>query len=108
MTLFSSRAPLAALLVLLSGATPPAPREAAKAEPPSLLKPEEIHLRNLRQLSFGGENAEACWSLEGGWFSLQARREAEGCARIYRLNVDEPHPTPLPISSGKGATTCAH
>ena len=27
----------------------------------------EVHLRNIRQLTFGGQNAEAYWSKDGKW-----------------------------------------
>ncbi len=70
--------------------------------------PEEVHFGDLRQLTFGGENAEAYWSFDGKQLSLQARKEGEGCDRIYRLEVDAPSPKLLPVSSGEGATTCAH
>ena len=34
----------------------------AAALPPPTLDPREVHLADLRQLSRGGENAEAYWS----------------------------------------------
>jgi Tol biopolymer transport system component len=86
-------------------AMPPAattPRAAGGAVFPG----EETHLADLRQLTFGGENAEAYWSFDGTQLSLQARPTGEGCDRIYRMTVAAP--TPVPVSSGKGATTCAH
>ncbi len=109
------RAPVRALLpaLLLSCATPsgtgPAPAPEAAA-PPTLLPalPEEVHLGQLRQMTFGGENAEAYWSFDGKQLSLQARHEGEGCDKIYRLEVDAPNPKPVLVSSGQGATTCAH
>jgi Tol biopolymer transport system component len=91
-------------------ATPgvPAPSGAPTA---ARLSPEEgKFLADLRQLTFGGENAEAYFSFDGQHLSLQARREGEGCDRIYRMPVGtsgEP-PRAQPVSSGKGATTCAH
>ena len=71
-----------------------------------VLLPQETHLGELQQLSFGGENAEAYWSFDGRSLSLQARKDGEGCDRIYTLALD--NPVPKQLSSGKGATTCSH
>src|SRR3954465_6198681 len=43
---------------------------AAKAEPPS----SEPHLKNIKQLTFGGENAEAYWSFDGEQLIMQAHQ----------------------------------
>jgi Tol biopolymer transport system component len=67
----------------------------------------ETHLGDLRQLTFGGENAEAYWSFDGKELIFQARGPGEDCDRIWRLPLQEPL-RPLPVSSGKGATTCAY
>ena len=32
---------------------------------PAVIHPDETHLRNLRQLTFGGQNAEGYWSADG-------------------------------------------
>jgi len=77
----------------------------APAPKPALL-PNEAHLADLRQLTFGGENAEAYWSFDGKQLSFQARRGGEGCDRIRRITLDSLDE--LLVSSGKGATTCAH
>ena len=68
--------------------------------------PEEIHLADLRRLTYGGQNAEAYWSFDGTQLSFQARRPGEQCDRIYRMSAEGG--TPVQISSGAGATTCAH
>jgi hypothetical protein len=44
--------------------------------------PGEVHLRNVRQLTFRGENAEAYWSADGRHLVLQATWEEGGCDRI--------------------------
>lgn len=75
------------------------------------LAPDENEsLGELQQLTFGGENAEAYWSFDGTRLSLQARNEAEGqaCDRIYEMQILPTIGKPVPISSGKGSTTCAH
>ncbi len=79
--------------------------------PAARLVPEEAaYLSDLRQLTFGGENAEAYWAFDGRALSFQAHRDGEGCDRIYRMPFDPAGPAlpPTQISSGKGATTCAH
>jgi Tol biopolymer transport system component len=67
----------------------------------------EVHLAELRQLTLGGENAEAYWSFDGKELVFQARGPGENCDRIWRLPLEEPL-RPIPVSSGKGATTCAY
>ena len=73
-----------------------------------LLPDESPYLEDLRQLTFGGENAEAYWSFDGTQLSFQSRQASEGCDRIYRMTVFPQLGAPALVSSGKGATTCAH
>ena len=77
-----------------------------RTTPPALVAPasSEPHLRDLRQLTFGGENAEAYWSFDGTQLTLQAH-QGEGCDQIYHLR---PGAAPTRISNGKGATTCSY
>src|SRR5688572_14701749 len=97
--------PLLALLVTGCAAAPATPSR--PVTPPPRLHPEETtFLSDLRQLTFGGENAEAYWSFDGQHLSFQARQPNEGCDRIYRMSVAAPEP--MRVSSGRGATTCAH
>jgi Tol biopolymer transport system component len=85
----------------------PPPAASARAPgPPKLV--EEEHLGDLRQLTFGGENAEAYWSFDGRELILQARPATASCDRIFRMKPDADPPTPVPVSSGKGATTCSY
>ena len=65
------------------------------------------HLADVRQLTFGGENAEAYWSSDGRSLTFQARGRDEGCDRIYRMDVGQAPPVPIPVSNGQGATTCS-
>jgi hypothetical protein len=51
----------------------PAPAALAGQQPSSsdsLRYENEIHLRNIRQLTFGGNNAEAYWSPDGNYRPL--------------------------------------
>ena len=66
----------------------------------------EKHLRNMHQLTFGGENAEAYFSSDGRQLIFQSMRDGHGCDQIYIMNVDgsDAHM----VSTGKGRTTCAY
>jgi len=66
------------------------------------------HLADVRQLTFGGENAEAYWSFDGNQLVLQARGPGEECDRIYRMDLRMPQPVAIPVSSGAGAATCSY
>jgi Tol biopolymer transport system component len=100
-----SRLRLTALLACACATTPNQP---AGSEPRAALLPEEKHLRDLRQLTFGGENAEAYWDFEGKRLSMQAHGEGEACDQIYTLGVFDERPVPRRVSTGQGATTCSH
>lgn len=82
----------------------PSPRPAGATVVTAEPATPEPHLRDLKQLTFGGENAEAYWSFDGKQLSLQAHA-GEGCDQIYRL---QPGSSPVRVSNGKGATTCAY
>lgn len=72
----------------------------------NLLLPDEKHLRNIKQLTFGGENAEAYFSADGKQLIFQATREGHGCDQIYTMNVDGSNVKM--ISNGEGRTTCSY
>ena len=72
----------------------------------SLLLPEEKHLRNLKQLTFGGENAEAYFSSNGKQLIFQSTRDGHGCDQIYTMNVDGSNVKMM--STGEGRTTCSY
>ena len=65
------------------------PQPAPAAPPAKAVAPldKEVHLANVRQLTFGGENAEAYFSFDGTRLSFQATR-AGGCDQIYTMNID--------------------
>ncbi|MBC6492341.1 PD40 domain-containing protein [Flavihumibacter stibioxidans] len=75
--------------------------------------PEETHFRNLRQLTFGGDNAEAYFSYDGKYLVFQKTSAKEGipCDQIYigKIPANEKEAfVPKLVSSGKGRTTCAY
>ncbi|MBI5060301.1 PD40 domain-containing protein [candidate division KSB1 bacterium] len=75
----------------------------ALAEP--LIYEGETHLRNVRQLTFGGENAEAYFSYDGDLIVYQATRDSFKCDQIFTMNLDGSGQQL--ISTGTGATTCS-
>src|SRR6266403_805013 len=78
----------------------------ARQDGASLLVPGEKHLRNLKQLSFAGENAEAYFSSDGKQLIFQSTRDGRQCDQIYTMNVDGSN-VKL-ISNGDGRTTCSY
>ncbi len=68
--------------------------------------PRETHLANIRQLTFGGENAEAYWSADGKQLIFQSKRDGLGCDQIFVMDKDGGNVKML--SSGKGRTTCSY
>ena len=86
---------------------PPAP--SATPAPPAagdaaLLLPHETHLSNIRQLTFGGENAEAYFSFDGTKLAFQSTGD-HPCDQIYTMNLDGSDRKL--VSTGNGRTTCS-
>ena len=76
-----------------------------QAPQPAVSHPSERHLRNVKQLTFGGENAEAYFSFDGKKLSFQSTGKYP-CDQIFTMNVDG---SGLKlVSTGKGRTTCSH
>ncbi len=67
--------------------------------------PGERFFRNVRQLTFGGENAEAYWSGDGSKLILQSRHGIPA-DQIYVLDLRTGRKTLA--STGKGVTTCSY
>lgn len=79
----------------------------------TLLYPEETHLRNVQQLTFGGDNAEAYFSYDGKYLVFQKTNPKEGimCDQIYIGKIPEKPGDvfrPKLVSTGKGRTTCGY
>lgn len=78
----------------------------------SLRYAEESHFQNIRQLTFGGDNAEAYWSYDGKSLVFQRTSLKDGipCDQIFVGRVPENPTAPFEfklVSTGKGRTTCA-
>ena len=67
----------------------------------------EVHLADVRQMTFGGENAEAYWSPDGTELVFQSTHPPLGCDQIFRMPVSDPAALTM-VSTGKGRTTCAY
>jgi len=66
----------------------------------------EKHLSNIKQLTFGGENAEAYFSFDGKQLIFQSKRDGRACDQIYSMNADGSNVKM--VSSGEGRTTCSY
>jgi Tol biopolymer transport system component len=88
------------------------PVQSGKVSGDSLLYPGEVHLKNIQQLTFGGDNAEAYWSFDDTKIVFQATNKIWGaqCDQIYYFdlkNWKRSAGTPPLLSTGKGRTTCS-
>ena len=105
--------PAAALLLAACGGdaadSPSAEAETAGGTSPAVSREihagEEPYFANLRQLTFGGENAEAYWSADGTKITFQSTRDGRTCDQQYVMNADGSDVRK--ISAG-GKTTCGY
>ncbi|HOD65495.1 MAG TPA: hypothetical protein PLR32_03065 [candidate division Zixibacteria bacterium] len=65
----------------------------------------ERHLDRIRQLTFGGQNAEAYFNADATRLCFQSMRDTMSCDQIFTMNVDGSEVRM--VSTGKGATTCS-
>lgn len=100
-------------LVIVAGACAPAndktPEVAETGTPASNVFHQpmagESHLSNIRQLTFGGNNAEAYFSADGGRLIFQRQDSVgAGCDQQYVMNIDGSGMRR--VSNGQGRTTC--
>jgi Tol biopolymer transport system component len=66
----------------------------------------ERHLADVRQLTFGGENAEGYFSPDGRHLIFQATPPGQGCDQEYILDLATGAVTR--VSTGSGRTTCGY
>ena len=69
-------------------------------------EPGERHFARIRQLTFGGENAEAYFSRDGRRLIFQSTRDGRTCDQQYVMNVDGSGVHR--VSTGFGKTTCGY
>lgn len=84
----------------------------AKPLSDTLIFEGEKHFKNIRQLTFGGDNAEAYWSYDGTHVTFQRTHPKEGieCDQIFMGKLPAPGEKfefKL-LSTGKGRTTCSY
>ncbi len=74
----------------------------------------EKHLHNIRQLTHGGDNAEAYWSPNSKWLTFQSNNAQWGlhCDQIFAMPIKKAAKDstyrPQRISTGRGRTTCSY
>ena len=85
-----------------SGTPAPAATPAVNLARPS--DPGEPHLVNIRQITDGGENAEAYFSRDGQWITFQSSRDGRTCDQQYVMRTDGTGVRR--VSNGNGKTTC--
>lgn len=78
----------------------------------SLIYPEEIHFKSIKQITFGGDNAEAYWSFDDKQLVFQSNNTgwSVSCDQMFLMQADETFKDHMPpmVSTGKGRTTCAY
>lgn len=97
----------AGLASLVACSSPEAPKPAATPTPAAeapILLPQETRLSNIKQLTFGGENAEAYFSFDGGRLTYQNTGEYP-CDQIFTMKLDGSERKL--VSTGTGRTTCS-
>jgi Tol biopolymer transport system component len=89
-------------------ATPPALVAELQNPPPIPITPDpkEKHLKNIRQLTYTGENAEAYFSFDGQKIIFQSTRGPYKCDQLFTMNKDGKN-VQL-VSTGKGRVTCGY
>ena len=72
--------------------------------------PGETHLTNVRQLTYGGDNAEAYWSFSGDRLIFQTNHAPYKCDQIEIMPAagGATNGGAKLVSTGKGRTTCAY
>jgi len=82
------------------------PQSAPSGNGDAVALASEKNLRNVRQLTFGGENAEAYFSGDGKQLIFQSKRDGRGCDQIYTMRADGSDVRM--VSTGTGRTTCSY
>jgi len=78
----------------------------------SLIYPEETHFKSLRQVTSGGDNAEAYWSFDDKQLIFQSnyKKWNVSCDQMFLMYADDTFDSIAPsmLSTGKGRTTCGY
>ena len=99
--IFASLIPI--LLGFISGRSP-------QTDPvqtlPGLIHPQEKHFANIKQLTFGGINAEAYFSFDEKRIIYMSTPETLKCDQIFTMDLEGGNVQM--VSTGKGRTTCGY
>jgi TolB protein len=93
-------------LLITSASSISKPVESQSKSSDERTEPRERRLGGIKQLTFGGENAEAYFSSDGKKLIFQRAAKADGCDQIFSMNIDGSDMKML--SNGDGKTTCAY
>jgi len=83
-----------------------APFKTASEPADHLILDEESHFASLKQITFGGQNAEAYWSTDDEWIMFQATPRDATCDQQYSMRPDGSDLSL--VSTGTGRTTCGY
>jgi Tol biopolymer transport system component len=106
--MITPRAPRIAVSMLVLAALGAAGLGARRvaSQTPAAAPGVEKHLKNVRQLTQGGENAEAYFSQDGTRLIYQSTRPEYPCDQIYSMKIDGTDKKR--VSTGTGRTTCGY
>jgi len=72
----------------------------------------EKHFKSIRQITFGGDNAEAYWSFDDKQMIFQSNNKQWGleCDQMFLMDIKDNFKDKKPpmVSTGMGRTTCAY
>ena len=94
------------LVMIFAGLVSCAKKKEKVTNPDPYRFPQEKHLRNIRKLTNGGENAEAYFSFSEKQLIYQATVGDLKCDQIFIMNIDGSGKRM--VSTGKGRTTCSY
>lgn len=78
----------------------------------TLIYPEEKYFKSIRQITFGGDNAEAYWNWNDTQLIFQSNNADwdMNCDQMFLMDVEDSFKEERPpmVSTGMGRTTCAY
>ncbi|RYZ53088.1 MAG: hypothetical protein EOP49_08025 [Sphingobacteriales bacterium] len=99
--------------LILTGAEAGAQQKMDTTGKNKLVYADEKHFKNVRQLTFGGDNAEAYFGFDNDHIVFQRTNAKEGlkCDQIFYGEIPDKDKKPFKykmVSTGKGRTTCSY
>lgn len=101
--------PVNLMLIVVVACGTPSPEEVPTEARPTAsweATATETRLTNLRQLTFGGENAEAYFDFDGTQLIFQSTRDGVLCDQIFTMGLNGSNLRM--VSTGDGRTTCGY